>query len=229
MGGRTVLVAAEIAERPVHACTSSGAARTMRRRATRRGACGRMTGSTMTSYPGVCGARNDKSRRRHSSRIERFAKPPPREMRGGNREHRDATPCIQSSPGAARVNQHTGARRASRSARVTLVCAYDWLSRCSSAQGRPRGRITRREALLRGFVHVGGRAGVLPRVRAVLVELGTPCRSVRILRHLVLLPSSCCTAYSAREEDVRDRLLRGRPRAASRCGLPFRLHLRREG
>jgi len=50
MGGRTVLVAEEIAERPVHACTSSGADRTMRRRATRRGTCGRMTGSTMTSH-----------------------------------------------------------------------------------------------------------------------------------------------------------------------------------
>ena len=50
MRGRTVFVAADTAERPVHARTSSGAARTMRRRATGRGAQGRMTGSTMTSH-----------------------------------------------------------------------------------------------------------------------------------------------------------------------------------
>ena len=50
IGGRAVFVAEETAERPVHARTFSGAARTMRRRATNRGACGRMTGSTMTSH-----------------------------------------------------------------------------------------------------------------------------------------------------------------------------------
>lgn len=101
-----------------------------------------------------------------------------------NCEHRDATPCIESSQCADGVND---ARSASASARAALVLARDWFSRCSDAQARPRRWIARREAVRRGFVHVGEYARVLTGAREVFVELGDRWLSVRRPRHLVLL------------------------------------------
>jgi hypothetical protein len=75
MRGRSVSVADDTAERPVQACTLSGAARRMRGRRSPRGARGRMIDSTMVSHR-RCESGKQKSRRRRSRRIDEIRRRP---------------------------------------------------------------------------------------------------------------------------------------------------------
>ena len=105
MGGRAVFVADEIAERPVHAHTLSGAARTMRRRVTKRGACGRMTGSTMASHRGI--RRPEKTNRAADTSTNRVIRAVPTACNSAAAIVSVGTrlPVIESSPCAGGVNQ----------------------------------------------------------------------------------------------------------------------------
>ena len=166
MGGRAVFVAEETAERPVHARTFRGAARTIRRRATRRGACGRMTGSTMDSPRAVKRTGYDKSRRRRCHESH--------DSCGAHRVCSAAAivsigtrlPVTESSPCAGSVNQ-TRSRcvaedqrwmcNSAASTRVTHVRFRHGSFRWSHAHARPGRWIACREALRRRLVDIGSR------------------------------------------------------------------------
>jgi hypothetical protein len=207
MGGRTVLVAAETAERPVHARTSSGAARTMRRRATNRGACGRMTGSTMAST-GKASA--ETTNRATDALCESIDSP-------GRRHAQRATATVSIGTRLPALNLARAPRESTRFRcpvhigvrAMTLFRVPDWFFRCTDAQARPRRWIARREALRRGFVHVGERARILTCGCALFVGLDARWLPPRSPRHLVP-PFSCwhCILRASA-------LHRGRPRPAA--------------
>jgi len=179
-----VLVAAEIAERPVHACTSSGAARTMRRRATNRGAWGRMTGSTMTS-----------TRNASAETTNRAADAPCESIDSPGRRHAlRATATVSIGTRLPALNLARAQRESTGVGcapcigviAMLVVHAPHEISRCADAQARPRRWIARRKALRRSFVHVGERARVPRCWHALLVGLDARWLSPRCPRHVVL-------------------------------------------